>query len=116
MVREEMAGGERITGQRLVPYVMFTEPPLACVGLSEGEAKRQGIPVRIAKLPMSNVLRTEATDEPQGFMKVVVGADNDTILGFTMIGSEADQAIAAIHAATLTPPPSTRRPHPPLPP
>src|SRR5260370_15362374 len=108
MVREEMAGGERITGQRLVPYVMFTEPPLACVGLSEGEAKRQGIPVRIAKLPMSNVLRTEATDEPQGFMKVVVGADNDTILGFTMIGSEAGEVMAAIQAALLAALPYTK--------
>jgi pyruvate/2-oxoglutarate dehydrogenase complex dihydrolipoamide dehydrogenase (E3) component len=108
IVRDNMAGGDRTTGDRLVPYVMFTDPPLACVGLSEGEAKRQGIPVRIAKLPMSNVLRTEATDEPQGFMKVVVGADNDTILGFTMIGSEAGEVMAAIQAAMLAALPYTK--------
>ena len=47
-------------------------PPLGRVGLSEGEAQRQGIIVRVAKLPMSSVLRTEATEETQGFMKVVV--------------------------------------------
>jgi pyruvate/2-oxoglutarate dehydrogenase complex dihydrolipoamide dehydrogenase (E3) component len=101
IVRDNMAGGDRTTGDRIVPYVMFTDPPLARVGLSEGEAKRQGIQVRIGKLPMSSVLRTEATDETQGFMKVVVGADDDTILGFTMIGSEAGEVMAAIQAAML---------------
>ena len=58
---------------RLVPYCMFTDPPLAHVGLSESEARAQGIAVRVARLPMRNVLRTEATDETQGFMKVLVG-------------------------------------------
>src|SRR6266404_2120960 len=108
IVRDNMAGGDRTTGDRLVPYVMFTDPPLARVGLSEGEARLQGIPVRVAKLPMSNVLRTEATDETRGFMKVVVGADYDTILGFTMIGSEAGEVMAAIQAAMLAALPYTK--------
>jgi pyruvate/2-oxoglutarate dehydrogenase complex dihydrolipoamide dehydrogenase (E3) component len=108
IVRDNMEGGNRTTGDRLVPYVMFTDPPLARVGLSEGEARLQGIPVRVAKLPMSNVLRTEATDETGGFMKVVVGADNDTILGFTMIGSEAGEVMAAIQAAMLAALPYTK--------
>lgn len=108
IVRDNMEGGNRTTGDRLVPYVMFTDPPLARVGLSEGEARLQGIPVRVAKLPMSNVLRTEATDETRGFMKVVVGADNDTILGFTMIGSEAGEVMAAIQAAMLAALPYTK--------
>jgi pyruvate/2-oxoglutarate dehydrogenase complex dihydrolipoamide dehydrogenase (E3) component len=108
IVRDNMAGGNRTTGNRLVPYVMFTDPPLARVGLSEGEARLQGIPVRIAKLPMSNVLRTEATDETRGFMKVVVGVDNDTILGFSMIGSEAGEVMAAIQAAMLAALPYTK--------
>jgi pyruvate/2-oxoglutarate dehydrogenase complex dihydrolipoamide dehydrogenase (E3) component len=80
---------------------MFTDPPLASVGLSEGEAKRQGIIVRVAKLPMSSVLWTEATEETQGFMKVVVAADDDRILGFTMIGSEAGEVMAAVQTAML---------------
>jgi pyruvate/2-oxoglutarate dehydrogenase complex dihydrolipoamide dehydrogenase (E3) component len=80
---------------------MFTDPPLARVGLSEGEAQRQGIIVRDAKLPMQRVLRTAATDEKQGFMKVVVGGDDDRILGFTMIGSEAGEVLAAVQTAML---------------
>jgi pyruvate/2-oxoglutarate dehydrogenase complex dihydrolipoamide dehydrogenase (E3) component len=101
IVRDNMAGGNRRTDDRLIPYVMFTDPPLARVGISEGEAQRNGIPVRVANLPMSNVLRTEATDEKQGFMKALVSADDDRILGFTMIGSEAGEVMAAVQTAML---------------
>ena len=100
IVRDAMAGGSRSTRDRLVPYVMFTDPPLARIGLSEGEAQRRGIPVRVATLPMAQVLRTAATDETQGFMKVLVGPD-DRIAGFTMVGSEAGEVLAAIQTAML---------------
>lgn len=101
IVRDNMAGGNRKTSDRLIPYVMFTDPPLARVGISEGQAQRTGLRVRTAMLPMRNVLRTEATDETQGFMKVVVNANDDRILGFTMIGSEAGEVMAAIQTAML---------------
>jgi pyruvate/2-oxoglutarate dehydrogenase complex dihydrolipoamide dehydrogenase (E3) component len=100
IIRDNLAGGNRSTGDRLVPYCMFTDPPLAHVGLSEREAQAQGIAVRVGRLPTSSVLRTEATDEAQGFMKVLVGAD-DRILGFTMIGSEAGEVMAAVQTAML---------------
>ena len=101
IVRDNMAGGNRSTGDRLIPYVVFTDPPVARIGLSEGEAQRRGVAVRVAKLPMSSVLRTEATDETQGFMKVLVGENDDRILGFTMIGSEAGEVMTAMQTAVL---------------
>ncbi|HYZ31403.1 MAG TPA: mercuric reductase [Crenalkalicoccus sp.] len=101
IVRDNMAGGNRSTGDRLIPYVVFTDPPLARVGLSEGEARGRGVAVRVAKLPMSRVLRTEATDETQGFMKVLVGENDDRILGFAMIGSDAGEVMAAVQTAML---------------
>jgi pyruvate/2-oxoglutarate dehydrogenase complex dihydrolipoamide dehydrogenase (E3) component len=100
IIRDNLAGGKRSTHDRLVPYCMFTDPPLAHVGLSEREAQRQDIPARIARLPMSAVLRTEATDETQGFMKALVGSD-DRILGFTMIGAEAGEVMTVVHTAML---------------
>jgi pyruvate/2-oxoglutarate dehydrogenase complex dihydrolipoamide dehydrogenase (E3) component len=100
IIRDNLAGGHRSTHDRLVPYCMFTDPPLAHVGLSENEAQREGIAARLAKLPMSAVLRTEATGEKQGFMKVIVGGD-DRILGFTMIGSEAGEVMATVQTAML---------------
>jgi pyruvate/2-oxoglutarate dehydrogenase complex dihydrolipoamide dehydrogenase (E3) component len=101
IVRDNLSGGKRSTRDRLVPYCMFTDPQLARVGLSEGEAQRQGIIARVATLPMSMVLRAETTDETQGFMKVLVGASDDRILGFTMIGSEAGEVMAAVQKGML---------------
>jgi len=79
---------------------MFTDPQLAHVGLTEGEAQRQGIAMRVARLPMSAVLRTHTTDEVQGFMKALIGSD-DRILGFTMIGSEAGEVMTAVQTAMM---------------
>jgi pyruvate/2-oxoglutarate dehydrogenase complex dihydrolipoamide dehydrogenase (E3) component len=101
IVSTNMAGGDRRTHDRLIPYVMFSDPPLARVGLSEEEARRKGIPVRVAKLPMSTVLRTEATDQTQGFMKALVAANDDRILGFTMIGAEAGEVLGVLQTAML---------------
>jgi pyruvate/2-oxoglutarate dehydrogenase complex dihydrolipoamide dehydrogenase (E3) component len=101
IVRDNLAGGRRSTNDRLIPYCVFTDPPLAHVGLNEGEAQRQAVAVRVAKLPMNRVLRTEATDETEGFMKVLVSQTDDRILGFTMIGSDAGEVIAAVQTAML---------------
>ena len=100
IIRDNLAGGNRSTRDRLVPYCMFTDPPLARIGLSESEARAHGVAVRVARLPMSAVLRTEATDEKQGFMKVLIGSD-DRILGFTMIGSDAGEVMAVVQTAML---------------
>ncbi len=101
IIRANLAGGTRGTRDRLVPYCVFTDPPLARVGLSEREARREGVAVRTAKLPMSSVLRTATTDETQGFMKALIGAVDDRILGFTIIGSEAGEVMAAVEMAML---------------
>jgi pyruvate/2-oxoglutarate dehydrogenase complex dihydrolipoamide dehydrogenase (E3) component len=101
IIRENLAGGNRSTRNRLVPYCMFTEPPLARIGLSEGEAQRQGVAARVARLPMTGVRRTATTDETQGFMKVLVGGTDDRIVGFTMIGAEAGEVMAAVQTAML---------------
>jgi len=101
IIRDNLAGGKRTTGDRLVPYCVFTDPPIAHVGLSEQDAQRQGIAVRIGKLPMNAVLRREATDETKGFMKVLVGTNDDHILGFTMIGADAGEVMAAMQTAML---------------
>lgn len=108
VVRDNMAGGSRRTDDRLVPHVMFTDPPLARVGLSEEEARHQAIAVRVVTLPMRKVLRTFATDEAEGFLKVLVGEKDDRILGFTMIGSEAGEVMAVVQTAMLAEFPYTK--------
>jgi len=107
IVRDNLAGASRGTRDRLVPYCMFTDPPLAHVGLNEGEARRRGVAVRVARLPTAKVLRTQATGEKAGVMKALVGGD-DRILGFTMIGAEAGEVMAAMQMAMLGGIPYTR--------
>jgi len=101
IVRDNLAGGDRTTRNRLVPYCMFTDPPLARVGLSEAEARHQGVAVRVAKLPIAAVLRTRTTSETRGFMKALVAADGDRILGFAMLGAEAGEVMAVVQTAML---------------
>ena len=101
IIRDNLAGGKRSTRDRLVPYCMFTDPPLAHVGVSEGDAQRHGVTARVARLPMSAVLRAQTIGETRGFMKALVGGSDDRILGFTMIGPEAGEVVAAVQMAML---------------
>jgi pyruvate/2-oxoglutarate dehydrogenase complex dihydrolipoamide dehydrogenase (E3) component len=101
VIRDNLAGGQRSTRNRLIATVMFTEPPLGRVGLSEAEAARQGIAVRTATLPIASVLRSRTTSQMRGFMKAVVAADSDRILGFTMLGADAGEVMAVVQAAML---------------
>jgi pyruvate/2-oxoglutarate dehydrogenase complex dihydrolipoamide dehydrogenase (E3) component len=101
IVRDNLAGGNRSTRDRLVPYCMFTDPPLGRVGLSEAEARRRGIAVRVATLPMAAVLRSRTISETRGFMKALVEAEGERILGFAMLGAEAGEVMAVVQTAML---------------
>jgi len=101
IIRDNLGGDSRSTRDRLIPYCLFTDPPLARVGLSEREARQRGISVRVATLPMTSILRTRTIDESAGFMKVLVEKAGDRILGFTMIGPEAGEVMAAVQTAML---------------
>jgi pyruvate/2-oxoglutarate dehydrogenase complex dihydrolipoamide dehydrogenase (E3) component len=108
IIIDNLAGGKRSTRDRLIPYCMFTDPPLAHVGLAEREAHLRGLSVRVARLPMTAVLRTHTTGETRGFMKALVNGSDDCILGFTMIGPEAGEVMATVQAAMLGDLPYTR--------
>jgi len=101
VVRDNLAGAQRSTRDRLVPYCAFVDPQLARVGLDETMAKQRGVDVRIARLPMTSVLRARAIGETRGFMKMLLDAKNDTILGFTMLGVDAGEVLAVVQTAML---------------
>jgi pyruvate/2-oxoglutarate dehydrogenase complex dihydrolipoamide dehydrogenase (E3) component len=101
VVRDNLNGGSRTTRDRLVPFCMFTDPELARVGLNEKEAKAWGIAYRLAKMPMAGVLRAVAIGETRGFVKMLVDAESDRILGFTAFGAEASEMMAAVQTAML---------------
>lgn len=101
IVRDHLAGTERSTRDRLIPYCAFIDPALARVGLDETTARQQHIPVRVARLPMTSVLRARAIGETRGFMKMLLAADSDRILGFTMLGAEAGEVLAVVQMAMI---------------
>jgi pyruvate/2-oxoglutarate dehydrogenase complex dihydrolipoamide dehydrogenase (E3) component len=81
VIRDNLAGIDRTTRDRIVPSCLFTDPQVAHIGLTEIEAGRQGIAVRVLKLPMAAVLRARTIDESRGFMKALIEADGSRILG-----------------------------------
>jgi pyruvate/2-oxoglutarate dehydrogenase complex dihydrolipoamide dehydrogenase (E3) component len=101
VVRDNLGGGDRTTTDRLVPYCIFTDPQLARVGLSESDAKKGGVEYRLAKVPMAAVLRTRTLSETRGFMKAIVDAHSDRILGFTAFGNEAGELMSVVQIAIL---------------
>jgi len=101
VVRDNLAGINRTTRDRMIPSCLFTDPQVAHVGLTETEAGRQGIAVRVLKLPVAAVLRTRTIDENLGFMKALIETNGNRILGFTMIGPEAGEVMAAVQMAML---------------
>jgi pyruvate/2-oxoglutarate dehydrogenase complex dihydrolipoamide dehydrogenase (E3) component len=107
IVRDNLNGRNRTTHNRLVPFCMFTDPELARVGLNELEARRRGIPYRLAKIPMAEVLRTQTLGETEGFLKALVSAESDEILGFTAIGNQAGELMAVVQTAVLAKVPYT---------
>jgi pyruvate/2-oxoglutarate dehydrogenase complex dihydrolipoamide dehydrogenase (E3) component len=107
IVRDNWNGGNRTTRDRLVPYCVFTDPQLGRVGLNEKEAKRASIPYRVSRLPMAVVLRARAIFETRGFLKALIDAHSDNILGFTALSTEAGELIAVVQTAMLTGAPYT---------
>jgi len=101
IVRDNLAGGERTTRGRLVPYCMFIDPELGRVGLNETQARQQGVAVRVVTLPMASVLRAKTLGETRGFLKALIDVHSDRILGFTMLGSGAGEVIAVVQTAML---------------
>jgi pyruvate/2-oxoglutarate dehydrogenase complex dihydrolipoamide dehydrogenase (E3) component len=96
-----LEGGDATTEDRLIPYVVFIDPQLGGVGLTERQARRQGRNVKIAKMPMSYVSRTLEVDEPRGLMKVIVDADTEQILGAVILGIEGGEVMAVLQMAML---------------
>lgn len=93
--------GNATIHDRLVPYTVFIDPQLGRVGITETEAREQGRNIKVAKMPMSYVARAIETDEMRGFMKAVIDAESDQILGCAVLGIEGGEIMSAIEIAMM---------------
>ena len=82
----------RVT-DRVPAYALYTDPPLARIGMARAEAKASGRRVLVGHLPMSRVGRARERGETDGYLEALVDADDQRILGATLVGIEADEAI-----------------------
>jgi pyruvate/2-oxoglutarate dehydrogenase complex dihydrolipoamide dehydrogenase (E3) component len=101
VLKSQLAGANLTTRERIIPYALFIEPELGRIGLNETDAKAQGIEVRVAKIPLTAVPRARTNGATKGFMKVLVDAHSDQILGFTMLGTNAGDVVTAVQMAML---------------
>lgn len=99
IVAENLAGGQRSADARNIIYAMFTDPPLAHVGLYEADAKRlvaEGRRISQALQAMKDVSRAKEESETTGLIKLLIDEDSGHFLGATMLGLAADEVIQAI--------------------
>ena len=89
-------GADRKVGDRLLGYALYIDPPLGRVGMTETEARASGRRLLIATRPMTRVGRAVEKGETQGFMKAIVDADTQRILGASILGTGGDEAIHGI--------------------
>ena len=88
--------GKRRVSQRIPAYALYTDPPLGRVGLTETQARETGKRLLIARRPMTKVGRAVEKGETAGFMKAIVDADSERILGASILGVGGDEAIHGI--------------------
>ena len=83
----------RRVSDRIMTYGLFIDPPLGRVGMTEAQARESGKKILIGKRAMSRVGRARESSQTQGFMKVLVDADSEQILGAAILGLTGDEAI-----------------------
>jgi pyruvate/2-oxoglutarate dehydrogenase complex dihydrolipoamide dehydrogenase (E3) component len=96
-----LQGGNATSDGRLVPYTVFIDPQLGRVGISETAAHEKGLNTRVAKLPMTHVARAIEMSETRGFMKAIVDADTNQILGAAVLGVEGGELMAMFEIAMM---------------
>ena len=92
-------GGNATTDGRFAPYTVFIDPQLGRIGISEAEAK--GLNIRVAKLPMTHSSRAIEMSETRGFIKAIVDADTNQILGAAVLGVEGGELMSMFEIAML---------------
>ncbi|HEY1950043.1 MAG TPA: mercuric reductase [Bryobacteraceae bacterium] len=100
-------GKNQSTATRLIPYGVFTDPTLGRVGMTEKAARAQGRKLKIGKIPMTKVARARERAETAGFMKLVVDAETDFVLGAAILAAEGAELVQILSTLMLAERPYT---------
>ncbi|WP_339799729.1 FAD-dependent oxidoreductase [Paenibacillus sp. FSL R5-0744] len=104
IVRNDLFGDHSHTtnDRDVVPYSVFIDPPLSRVGISEEAAVEQGLEIKVAKLPAAAIPRARLINETEGFLKAIVDAKTNKILGATLFCAESSEVINIVSMAIQT--------------
>ncbi len=100
-------GKDLRTSTRIVPYAVYTDPALGRVGLTEKAARAQGRKLKIGTKSMSSVARAIERAETAGFMKIVVDAETDRVLGASILSAEGGELVQILSTLMLADKPYT---------
>ena len=89
-------GAQRSVNERIPAYALFTDPPLGRVGMTEAQVRATGRPALVGVMPMSRVGRAKERGETQGFMKVLVDAQTERILGASLLCIDGDEIVHSL--------------------
>ncbi len=89
-------GGGRRVEDRIPTYGLFIDPPLGRAGITEREARAKGLNALVAKMPMEDVGRAYERSETKGFIKILVDADSQQLLGAALLGIEGDEIVQGL--------------------
>ena len=93
ILQSQMIGDGKRTTDRIVPYAIFTDPELGRVGMTETEARKSGKNIKVARFDMTSSSKATEIGETAGFIKVIVDAQTERILGASVLAVEGAELV-----------------------
>ncbi|HXH18577.1 MAG TPA: FAD-dependent oxidoreductase [Chitinophagales bacterium] len=95
-VQNAFAGAQKKTDYTAMPWVIFTDPQVAGVGMEEEEARKNNLPFEVSTIPLSEVPRSQAALDTRGFIKLIRNPETDKLLGARIVAPEGGELIMEI--------------------
>jgi pyruvate/2-oxoglutarate dehydrogenase complex dihydrolipoamide dehydrogenase (E3) component len=93
--------GGRKTTDRMTVYVVYMDPQLGRVGMTEAEARQSGRRIKVARMPVTSIARATETGESRGLLKAVVDAETEQILGAVILAPEGGELMSIVELAMM---------------
>jgi pyruvate/2-oxoglutarate dehydrogenase complex dihydrolipoamide dehydrogenase (E3) component len=103
ILRDNLITGKnkRKTSDRMTVYVVYMDPQLGRVGMTEAEARKSGRRIKVARMPATSIARATEMGESRGVLKAVVDADSEEILGAAILAPEGGELMSMFELAMM---------------
>lgn len=104
IVRDQLFGDRKrsVNDREPVQYAIFTDPPMAHIGITEEQALRRGCSIKVSRLPATSVVRSRTLKQTDGMLKAIVDSNNGQIMGCTLFCADAPEIINIVAMAMKT--------------